>query len=176
MRVLAERLQFLRGRKEKTQGQVAEYAQIARSSLSDLERGIIAPKTVDAIVKLADFYGVSTDYLLGRTDDPIALGRGKAPPPYAVEMIDLLRMLPRDASEELLNVGRGLLRLQQQANERLLQLMLAAIERGASPEAQAALMEARRAMAAGRAVEAFSIVDRFFAEAQPPDEEVKDDR
>ena len=26
--------------------------------------------TVDVVIKLADYYKVSTDYLLGRTDDP----------------------------------------------------------------------------------------------------------
>ena len=33
------------------------------------ERGEVEP-SMDALYKIADYYGVSTDYLLGRTDNP----------------------------------------------------------------------------------------------------------
>lgn len=54
-------------RKEKgyTQQQIADILNISRAAYAQYERGQNTP-TVDAILKLADFYKLSTDYLLGR--------------------------------------------------------------------------------------------------------------
>ena len=49
-----------------TQKQVAQMLGISQNTYSQYEVGILN-YPVDAIVKLADYYGVSTDYLLGRT-------------------------------------------------------------------------------------------------------------
>ena len=49
-----------------TQKKVAEYLQVKQNTYSQYEIGILN-YPVDVIVRLADFYGVSTDYLLGRT-------------------------------------------------------------------------------------------------------------
>ena len=49
-----------------TQKQVAQILGISQNTYSQYEVGILN-YPVDAIVKLADYYGVSTDYLLGRT-------------------------------------------------------------------------------------------------------------
>lgn len=49
-----------------TQKKVAEYLNIKQNTYSQYEIGVLN-YPVDVIVKLADFYGVSTDYLLGRT-------------------------------------------------------------------------------------------------------------
>lgn len=50
-----------------TQKQVAEILGVSQNTYSQYEIGILN-YPVDALVKLADFYGVSVDYLLGRTD------------------------------------------------------------------------------------------------------------
>lgn len=50
-----------------TQTQIAEYLGISQNTYSQYEIGVLN-YPVEAIVKLADFYGVSTDYLLGRTN------------------------------------------------------------------------------------------------------------
>jgi len=50
-----------------TQKQVAEYLGVKQNTYSQYEIGVLN-YPVDVIIKLADFYGVSTDYLLGRTD------------------------------------------------------------------------------------------------------------
>jgi len=50
-----------------TQKQVAEHLGISQNTYSQYEIGVIN-YPVDAVVKLADFYQVSTDYLLGRTN------------------------------------------------------------------------------------------------------------
>ena len=47
--------------------QLADYLGVAQNTYSQYETGKIA-YTAQVLVKLADFYGVSVDYLLGRTD------------------------------------------------------------------------------------------------------------
>lgn len=48
---------------------IAEYLGMQPNVYRRYEKGIRAIP-VSAVIKLADYYGVSTDYLLGRTDDP----------------------------------------------------------------------------------------------------------
>lgn len=62
-----ETIRNLRIDKDLTQQQVAEYLHIKQNTYSQYELGVLH-YPVEVIVKLADFYGVSTDYLLGRTD------------------------------------------------------------------------------------------------------------
>ena len=49
-----------------TQKQVGEYLGISQNTYSQYEIGVLN-YPVDVIIKLADLYNVSTDYLLGRT-------------------------------------------------------------------------------------------------------------
>jgi len=50
-----------------TQQQIADYLNIKQNTYSQYEVGMLH-YPVDALMKLADFYGVSVDFLLGRTD------------------------------------------------------------------------------------------------------------
>lgn len=50
-----------------TQKQIAEYLHIKQNTYSQYEIGVLN-YPVDVLMKLADFYGVSVDYLLGRTN------------------------------------------------------------------------------------------------------------
>ncbi len=49
-----------------TQAQVAEYLHVKQNTYSQYEIGTLN-YPIEALIKLADFYGVSVDYLLGRT-------------------------------------------------------------------------------------------------------------
>jgi len=49
-----------------TQKQIADYLGISQNTYSQYEIGVLN-YPVDALEKLADFYSVSVDYLLGRT-------------------------------------------------------------------------------------------------------------
>ncbi len=49
-----------------TQQQIAEYLHIKQNTYSQYEIGVLN-YPVEVLIKLADFYGVSVDYLLGRT-------------------------------------------------------------------------------------------------------------
>lgn len=60
------RIRDLREDRDLTQKQVAEYLLCDQSLYSKYEREE-RPLPLEYAVKLADFYGVSVDYLLGRT-------------------------------------------------------------------------------------------------------------
>ena len=62
-----ERIRNLRIDRGYTQKQVAEYLNIKQNTYSQYEIGVLN-YPVDALIKLADLYGVSVDYLLGRTN------------------------------------------------------------------------------------------------------------
>ena len=62
----AERLAMLRKVKGAPLKEVAGYLQVAVSTMSNYETGVHQPD-FDTLCKLADYYGVSTDYLLGRS-------------------------------------------------------------------------------------------------------------
>ena len=61
-----ENIRSLRIDRGYTQKQIAAYLGISQNTYSQYEVGTLN-YPVDVVVKLADFYGVSTDYLLGRT-------------------------------------------------------------------------------------------------------------
>lgn len=50
-----------------TQKQIGDYLGISQNTYSQYEIGVLK-YPVDVLMKLADLYGVSVDYLLGRTN------------------------------------------------------------------------------------------------------------
>jgi transcriptional regulator with XRE-family HTH domain len=66
---LGQRLRLARENKGWTQVYVAKLLGITSQALSNYERGERDPDT-PLLNRLAELYGVSVDYLLGRTDDP----------------------------------------------------------------------------------------------------------
>lgn len=66
---MINRLKELRFHKEKTQLQVQMETGIEQALLSKYENGLRIPPT-DTLMILADYYGVSMDYIMGRTDNP----------------------------------------------------------------------------------------------------------
>ena len=67
MHMYSIRIRDLREDKDLKQKDLAEYLQVHQTTYSDYELGRLN-LPVAALHKLADFYGVSVDYLLGRTD------------------------------------------------------------------------------------------------------------
>jgi len=70
MESVGERLRLQRKRNSLTLGQVAEYENLSKGYLSDLERGVNAPPAWPLLARLTQRYKTSADYLLGLTDDP----------------------------------------------------------------------------------------------------------
>ena len=62
-----ERMLQLRRTARITQDELAEYIGYSSNAVQNWERGKSTP-TIDAAGKLADFFGVSIDYLTGRTN------------------------------------------------------------------------------------------------------------
>ena len=64
-----QRLEDLRVDADKTQQEIADVLHCKREVYRRYEKGV-REFPLELIVKLADYYHVSTDYLLGRTDRP----------------------------------------------------------------------------------------------------------
>ena len=67
--MIFHRLQDLRNDKEKTQEEIGAVLNLHREVYGRYERGNVEIP-VWAVLKLADYYGVSVDYILGRTENP----------------------------------------------------------------------------------------------------------
>lgn len=63
------RLREIRTAHKKTQREVAEYLGATVRAVSYYESGEREPN-IKTLIALADFFGVSLDYLTGRTDTP----------------------------------------------------------------------------------------------------------
>jgi HTH-type transcriptional regulator, competence development regulator len=64
-----KRLKALRLQKKLTHQDMADFLGITRQGYSKYENGQSQPD-IETINKLAEFFNVTTDYLLGRTDNP----------------------------------------------------------------------------------------------------------
>lgn len=67
--ILAQRLRECREKYGYTQIQAATYSDITEMAYGNYERAKQMPK-LDILIRIADVYNVSLDYLVGRTDDP----------------------------------------------------------------------------------------------------------
>jgi len=65
--MVSERLKDLRKERRITQKKVAEETGIIERQYQNYEYGKIKPSH-DALIALADFFNISIDYLVGRTD------------------------------------------------------------------------------------------------------------
>ena len=62
-----ENIRNLRIDRGLTQKQIAEILNVKQNTYSQYEIGVLN-YPIDVLIKLADYYGVSVDYLLGRTN------------------------------------------------------------------------------------------------------------
>lgn len=69
MSVFSERLKECRKKSGKLQDEVAAGLGIKKNTYSTYETGRSSP-ALEFIPEIADYFGVSADYLLGRTDNP----------------------------------------------------------------------------------------------------------
>jgi transcriptional regulator with XRE-family HTH domain len=75
MEILAKRIKYEREKRKSkdpkwTQEYIADLLGIARTTYTAYEKGTKQPP-IETINKIADLFDVSTDYLSGRTDDPV---------------------------------------------------------------------------------------------------------
>ena len=62
-------LRGIREDKDIKQKEIAAYLNVSQNTYSQYETGVIS-LTADVLIKLADYYNVSVDYLLDRTNNP----------------------------------------------------------------------------------------------------------
>lgn len=65
--MIYENIRNLREDNDKTQGEIAKYLNIKQTTYSKYELGKINIP-IDVFIKLADYYDLSIDYLVGRTN------------------------------------------------------------------------------------------------------------
>lgn len=68
--MFADKIRVLRKEKKLTQAEVAKEVDLSARGYQGLELG--AKPRYDALLHIADFYDVSVDWLMGRTDNPHA--------------------------------------------------------------------------------------------------------
>lgn len=66
-KILSQRLKACRKEKDYTQAQVAIYCDITEKAYQNYELGTREPK-VSILIRIADLFNVSMDYLVGRSD------------------------------------------------------------------------------------------------------------
>jgi transcriptional regulator with XRE-family HTH domain len=69
MKIIGERLRSLRNSLGHSQKEIAELIGVAQASVGRYEQDIITPPP-ETFLWYADYFGVSLDYIYGRTDDP----------------------------------------------------------------------------------------------------------
>ena len=74
LKIFGERLRLLRKERKLPLKKIAELLGTSVTQVSDMENGKTGT-TMVRLVLLAGFYHVSTDYLLGITDDPAWRGK-----------------------------------------------------------------------------------------------------
>ena len=67
--IMGQRLFALRKSNGKTQADLSKLLDVTPTQVSDLENGKTTT-TLARLCLLCDYFGVSSDYLLGRTDEP----------------------------------------------------------------------------------------------------------
>lgn len=100
-----KRIKRLREDKGVRQEDIGKMFNVSKSAVSQWENDIRTPD-MDIIIKLADYFDVSTDYLLGRTDDPSPKqdDRQHINDDEALEYLDELHKRPE--MKTLFQVGR----------------------------------------------------------------------
>ena len=66
--MLSEKIKSLRQAKHMTQVELAKELGLTKQCVSNWENDNVLP-SIEMLIKIADYFGVSTDYLLGREDN-----------------------------------------------------------------------------------------------------------
>ncbi len=67
--LFSERLKNLRSSVKLSQAELGNAINLSKQTINDMEHGR-SKTTLDKAILLADYFDVSLDYLVGRTDDP----------------------------------------------------------------------------------------------------------
>ena len=96
---IGERLAELRKDRGLKQKEVAKILNVAVSTVSNYETDSHEPD-LTSLCRLADLLGVSTDFLLGRTDDPTSINVLKEPVYQNITKGDIIEILETISKED----------------------------------------------------------------------------
>ena len=68
MHMIYENIRNLREDNDKKQRELAEYLHVSQNTYSQYENGVLS-LSPETLIKLAEFYSTSVDYLLGLTNE-----------------------------------------------------------------------------------------------------------
>ena len=103
-------LKQLREEKGLVQKELAAVLHVSNGTVSNYENGVHSPN-LDILCKIADYYGVSVDYLLGRADFPYTEGELAQciSGTYTVnDFLKLIRHLPESGRKVLVTLAISL--------------------------------------------------------------------
>jgi len=106
MDIFSERLKQLRIQNNRYQKELAIHLRVSVGTVSSYENGIHRPD-LNTIARIADFYGVTADYLLGRTDCPCPIdhiNRGITGKYSIGRLMRLLTVLPETEKKFLVHM------------------------------------------------------------------------
>lgn len=69
LNIFSVRLKTLRNESKVSSSSLASSVGVSRPAISQFENAANAP-SIDTLIALADYFDVSIDYLVGRSDDP----------------------------------------------------------------------------------------------------------
>lgn len=100
MVTIGERIKYLREKEQLTQDELSKALGISRSTIASWESERRVPELGTAEL-LADFFNVSVDYLLGRTDTPHPLTSEELPETIAFSLPEGYNELTPEGQEKL---------------------------------------------------------------------------
>lgn len=100
--MVGERIRSLRGELQLTQKELADKLEITRSALSLYETNKREPDYA-TIKRIADFFGVTVDYLVGRSDKKKSTDTDNLPQTIAADLPEGWDKLPPEAREDVID-------------------------------------------------------------------------
>lgn len=112
-------LKDLRKDKMLNQAELADFLNVSVQAYQKYEYGTAEP-TFDALSKLADFYGVTTDYLLGREQKPPGL-LSMNDKELEAALLEAYRNMPEEARKGFLDGVRQAVELNRQSEQGIIE-------------------------------------------------------
>lgn len=111
------RLRRLRQERKLTQAELGKIINVSKVSISGYETGERIPDT-DNLKRLADYFGVTTDYLLGRSNDPrLTADQDKEVDKKAEELMKIYENLSENKKKEIINLVKTYLKISEDRSD-----------------------------------------------------------
>ncbi len=114
--MFSDKISTLRKENKLTQKQLAAYLNLSANAICEWEKGRSEPN-FDTLKKIADYFDVSIDYLLGREDDFGVVKRESPADKDSEELLSLYRELTPSAQEAIKETIRQLVARQNGATD-----------------------------------------------------------